>query len=299
MKRFLKKLSWFLVFSLVLNSLVLLVVVFLNQFAVGNCDLDDDINAVIIGDSHTMWSIDASGIENVENISLNAEGYLYTYHKLKNLLDKEPNITHVYLGFGYHNLSGYYDDYISGSLSKNFIHRYIGVIPTADLIKVILGNPSDIPVAFRNILQRGGRSGLKQQCTLYGRFPDERKMETYDSSQMEKRVLNQYYDDDGAVTNISQSNLEYLDKIVSLLRKNNIEITLLNTPLHRDYRSSIPVEYRDLYRDYINRNQLDVYELKDLTLSDSDYLPDGDHVNYDGAMLTTEQFRNYHENGYE
>ena len=275
---------------------MLLAVVFLNRLAVDNCDLDDDVDTVIIGDSHTMWSIDTGDIENVENISLNAEGYVYTYYKLKYLLRTEPNISHVYLGFGYHNLSGYYDDYIFGSRFTNFIHRYIGVMPIGDIIGVILKNPKDITVVFRNILQRGGRSGLRQQCTLYGSFPNEKKTETFDFSQMQKRISEQYYDD-GEVINISESNFEYLDKIIALLRKNSMEVTLLNTPMHRDYASSVPTEYRDLYHDYINQHQLKVYEFEDLTLSDSDYLPDGDHVNYDGAMLTTKKFKDDHENG--
>lgn len=298
MNGFLRKLGYFLIFSSVLSSLALLAVVFLNRFAVDNCDLADDVNTVIIGDSHTMWSIDTEDIKNVENISLNAEGYVYTYYKLQHLLSTERDISHVYLGFGYHNLSGYYDDYISGSRFTNFVHRYIGVMPVGELFWVLLKNPKDLSVAFRNILQRGGISGLKQRCTLYGSFPKEKRMETFILSSMKKRVADQYHDA-GIVTPISESNFDNLNKIVALLRQNDIELTLLNTPMHRDYIESIPTEYRELYHDFINQRQLRVYEFGDLTLADTDFLPDGDHVNYSGAMLTTKRFKDYHENVHE
>ena len=242
-----------------------------------------------------MWSVDDGEIENVENISLNAEGYIYTYYKLKYLIDKEPNISHVYLGLGYHNLSSYFDDYIYGHRFGSFIHRYLGVMQIADFVEVIFRNPKDMPTLVRNIYQKGGRSGLKQQCTLYGSFPDERKMETFNISQMKKRILEQYYDD-GDVIGISRINLEYLNKIVALLRSNNVDVTLLSTPLHTDYIELVPTEYKRLFDDYIERNELTVYMFEDLDLSDAEFLPDGDHVNFEGAKLTTVKFNNYHEN---
>lgn len=296
MKRFLRKFALFLIFTISLNVLLLLVVVSLNRFAVDNCELADGVTSVIIGDSHTNWSIDATEIAGVENISFNAEGYVYTFHKLKHLLSKEDNVSHVYLGFGYHNLSDYYDEYIFGSLSKNFVHRYIGVMPIGDLFKVILKNPGEFGDIFRRILQKGGESGLKQQCSLYGTFPAERKMESYNPSQMEKRILAQYFNADGTLRGVSENNLEYLDKIIALLRKNNVDITLLNTPLHTGYVNAIPEEFKSLYHGYLDLNQLNAYEFEDLALSDAEFLPDGDHVNYDGAILTTERFKFYHEN---
>lgn len=293
MRAFLTKLGWFLAFVTAANVALLFAIVSLNRMAVDSCDLSDDVSAVIIGDSHTMWSIDATGIDSVRNVSFNAEGYVYTYYKLQTLLEKDPGIRHVYLGFGYHNLSGYYDDYIHGAESMSFIHRYIGVMPMADVVGAMMRNPAEAPDLFRNILQRGTRSGLTQQCTLYGKFPNNRKMEIYDPSQMEMRIAAQYYNGDGLVMNVSQSNTEYLQKIVSLLKEEGIAITLLNTPLHRDYVDAIPMEYKELYRDFIDRNQLDVYEFEDLKLVDSEFLPDGDHVNFNGALRTTEMFRDY------
>jgi hypothetical protein len=299
MKRFLAKFGLFLALAMVCSTALVFSIIGLNRMAVGNCALEDNVKAVIIGDSHTMWSIDAGEIDTVQNVSFNAEGYVYTYYKLKQLLSKEPNISHVYLGFGYHNLAGYYDDYIQGTQSMSFIHRYIGVMPIGDLVRAIFRNPLEAPDLLRNILQKGTRSGLKQQCTLYGSFPNNRKMETFDASHMERRISEQFYNGDGEVVHISESNFEYLKKIVSLLKENNVRITLLNTPLHDDYLGAIPAEYKNLYRQFIEENDLDVYEFEDLELSSAEFLPDGDHVNYNGAMRTTQKFRDYYNGGHD
>ena len=37
--------------------------------------------------------------------------YYFSYFKLKNILEENPNVRTVYLGFSYHNLSSHYDEY--------------------------------------------------------------------------------------------------------------------------------------------------------------------------------------------
>jgi len=294
MKIFSSRLIKFLLFVISANFLLVIIIVILNCLGVRNCDLANDVNTVIIGDSHTMWGIDASNIDRVRNISLNAEGYVYTYHKLEQLLNTESNISHVYLGFGYHNLSGYYDKYIYGEQFKNFIHRYLGVMESNDFIRVILNNPKDLFVIFKNILQRGIRSGLKQKCTLYGFFPKDKKLSELDLEQMRIRIQEQFYEKEEVIST-SESNMKYLDKIISLLHNRQVKLTILNTPLHYKYIELIPDKYKALYHEYINRNQLELLDFRNLALPDSYFLPDGDHVNYNGALLTTEKFREYHE----
>ena len=294
MKIFISRLIKFLSLVIAANILLVIFIVYLNSLGVSDCDLANDVNTVIIGDSHTMWSIDASNVDKVRNVSLNAEGYVYTYHKLKHLLDTEPNISHVYLGFGYHNLSGYYDDFIFGSQFKNLIHRYLGVMELNDFMRVLLNNPDDLLVVFKNILQRGIRSGLKQECTLYGSFPDDKKLAELNLDQMRKRIQEQFYEN-GEVISVSESNIKYLNKIIALILNKQIKLTILNTPLHHKYIESIPEKYVSLYHEFISRNQLELYDFKDMALPDSYFLPDADHVNYNGALLTTEKFKEYHE----
>ena len=163
-----------------------------------------------------------------------------------------------------------------------------------DLVKVLLNNPRGLPVIFKNVLQKGLRSGLKKKCTLYGSFPDDKKLDELDLNRMKKRIQEQFFHN-GEVITTSESNMKYLDKIIALLVNRRIKLTVLNTPLHGKYIELIPEKYTSLYHEYIKRNQLELYEFKDLALPDSYFLPDADHVNYNGALLTTEKFKEYHE----
>ena len=125
-------------------------------------------------------------------------------------------------------------------------------------------------------------------------LPKDKKLAELDLDQMRKRIQEQFYEN-GEVITTSESNIEYLDKIIALLHERLVKLTILNTPLHDKYIESIPEKYINLYHEYINRNQLELYDFKDLALPDSYYLPDADHVNYNGALLTTEKFKEYHE----
>jgi hypothetical protein len=293
MKRFLLRLSGFLVLALVSYIALVATVVQLNRRALTNCTLNAGTDSVILGDSHTAWAINDAGIAGVQNISLNAEGYKYTYPKLQHLLSTESGVKRVYLSFGYHNLSSYFDEYIVGSTFRFFAERYISVLTLSDLAELVKNNPRDASDLFKRILKEGLSSGIRGSCPLYGKFPDERRTEVFDFSAMEKRIAEQYYLD-GRVRSESALNLEYLEKIVALCKASNIELVLLNTPMHEQYRQRIPEKFRALHDQFIAKHHLRSFDFGDLPLSDGEFLPDGDHTNYRGAVLTSQRFAEYH-----
>lgn len=293
MKKFLLRVSCFLGLALVGYLALIAGVVQLNRNALDHCRLNAGTDSVILGDSHTAWAINDAGITGLQNISLNAEGYKYTYPKLQQVLRTEPGIKRVYLSFGYHNLSGYFDEYITGSTFRFFAERYISVLSLADLAELVKNDPWHASDLFKRIVKEGLSSGLKAQCPLYGRFPEERRTEVFDFASMEKRIAEQYYFD-GQVYRESSLNLEYLEKIVALTQEHDVELVLLNTPLHEEYRKRVPQEFRTRYEQFIARHQLRSFDFGDLKLSDAEFLPDGDHTNYRGALLTSERFAEYH-----
>lgn len=267
-------------------------IIYLNKLALDNCDIGDGYNAILIGDSHTMWAIDDSKLEGVRNISLNAEGYRYSYLKLKQLFEKEQGIEQVYIGFGYHNLSGYFDDYITGPKFLNFFDRYLPVLMLEDYKQVILGSPKNAFSLVSKLGKRGWKSGLARQCRLYGDFPQEIKMDTYRADVMERRINDQFYTDDG-LWGMSQSNYQSLVELIELCRELGIEPIMLNTPLHPEYVNQVPKKYREIYENFLVDYQLSSFAFEGLNLSDEHFLPDGDHTNYEGAMLSTEHFQEY------
>lgn len=294
MKKFVSRLLQFFILISFIYGLAIGSVVILNKLAVKNCRLQENVSSIILGDSHTMWSINDAELPGIQNISLNAEGYIYTYAKLLNVLKTEPNVSQIYLGMSYHNLAGYYDEYIYGGILRHFIHRYIGVMSLNDFAKILMYNPKNILNLSVKILQNGSEVIFSDYCELYGSFPEEIMTETLNREQMNKRIRSQFYSNDKVVS-ISEVNLQYLNKIIELCKNEGLQVTILSTPLHNEYKKLIPQEYINLYDQFISENNLTVYDFNELSLPDSCFLPDADHVNYYGALETTKNFKAYHE----
>ena len=72
--------------------------------------LNEDVETLIIGDSHPATALDPDIIKNSKNFSAMGETYFFTYVKLNHILYKNPNIKNVIIGFGYHNISKMYGE---------------------------------------------------------------------------------------------------------------------------------------------------------------------------------------------
>jgi hypothetical protein len=293
MTRFLQRLTLFLTLALVGYLSLFAAVMALNRNAIGNCRLAPGVDSVIVGDSHTAWAIDAAGIAGVQNISHNAEGYKYTYAKLRHLLHAEPGVRRVYVGFSFHNLSSYYDDYIVGPTFRFFVERYLSVLSLADYVELVRNDLRHAPELFIRVVRNGFSSGLRGECTLYGRFADEPMTAVFNLASTEKRIGEQYFER-GNVRGKSQLNVEYLGKLIELARQAGVELVMLNTPLHSEYLRRVPREFREAYEKYVRDHDLLVFDFGDLQLTDTEFLPDGDHTNYRGAALASRRFAEFH-----
>jgi hypothetical protein len=241
-----------------------------------------------------MWSINDNNIPQLQNIALNGEGYIYTYAKLKYVLEKNKNIENVYLGFGYHNISSYYDNYIFGKSSLSFFDRYIDILNFNDYLILLKNNPANIIKMGPVIIQKGIKSLYDNECSFIGSFPEEKMLETYKFEQCKKRIEEQYYMNE-EILPYSKINLDFFIKIIALCNEKKLKLTILNTPLQKQYSALIPQNYIKKYDQIINQYKLQVYNFKDMELPDSCFLPDGDHVNYYGALLVSKRFKEYHE----
>lgn len=294
MRRFIAKLLLFLSLGFGCVLSVLLLVVLLNIKALEHCSISDDTRAIILGDSHTMWSIDDSEIKGLRNISLNAEAYTYSLRKLEHLLASNKNIDNVYIGFSYHNLSGYYNDYISGGYFRFFVGRYLALTTADDLLAAFIRVPQYSLDMIKRMIKDGLKSGLSKRCKLYGGFPQHSVDAIFSLDATEKRIQAQYFKQ-AELHTVSQPNLISLKKIIALCRAHNITVTMLNTPLHPSYQARVPQQYVTYYRDFLAQYQLASYDFSDLTLTDQQFMPDGDHTNTAGAALTTLKFKQYYE----
>ncbi len=267
--------------------IIIVLLAFGNVRLLKNFASNNNINTLIIGDSHSQCSINDSLIPNSVNISQSGEAYFYTYAKLERILNTNPNIKTVIVGYSYHNISEYYTAFVYGNISYSFFADYFFILPVNQINELIHKNNLLIKNAYRNILNSGFNNlfAKKNNYTFLGYY-DSRKEAKFDTAKMNERLRTQYYVNN-KLTGFSDINIEYFEKIIDLCNNHKIRVILINTPLHKEYLDKVPLKFKEKYYSLITKRSVTLVEFNDLELDKNDYLPDGDHISYHGANLTT------------
>jgi hypothetical protein len=286
MQVFLKKLLSFLVIPFAISLVIGFVIIFYQSPSV-NYTLGDGITAIFLGDSHIRCSVNDSLMPDRKNVSGNSESLYFSYYKLIKLLDENPNIKTIYLGFSYHSLSNYYDDFITGHFSRSVSPVYFYTLPSKERLKMLYWNWGNffsyvkelLTICYQNILKKsvsdftGGYSNM---------FTSTMAIDT----SMDKRINFQYYSKN-KLNNFSEINLIYFYKILNLCKAKHIQLVILKTPLHPYYEKRVPAEYVSKYNEIVSENKLKIIDFDNITFNDSCFLPDGEHLSVKGADQVT------------
>lgn len=290
MKKFICKIL--IVSSLTIVVGVLFFILFLQLVSskIRNIQFEKSITEIYIGDSHIQCAIVDTMLLNSKNCANSSECYYYSYYKLKHLINTNPSIKTVYLGYNYHSLSDYFDEYIYGINSSSVASKYFFILPNNEKIKMLVGHLDNFPDFLKRVIKEGVSIFiLNGRSSFVGGYSNQFSNTVAVSSSMEKRINHQFYNNE-YLTDVSSINLSYLNKIIHLCEKNNIKLILLSTPLHSYYKSKIPSKYISTYSKAIESNNIQVIDLSSLRLTDDCYIPDGDHVSSRGALLITNEF---------
>jgi hypothetical protein len=293
MRRFLKNT---LLFSLILIFFLLVIFIFsieLNQKLFRNFRIDKNINTLIIGDSHTELAINDSLLIKTLNISTPAEGYIFTYLKLKFIFENNDHIRNIMLGVSYHNFSSFYDKYIFEEEPYSLISQYISLMEYRDLLFFLKRTTSvtNLAAIFRNSLENI-TSYEKEIFPYIGGFHIIDNDDELTDKRISNRINSQYFLNDLPLPT-SGINILYLEKIVELCRENDVNLIFLNTPLYADYFLKVPQNMITEYENAVKKSGVREISFCDLQLPADCFLPDGDHLNYKGAMLTTKYLVDY------
>jgi hypothetical protein len=250
--------------------------------------MDCSIDTIIIGDSHCQCAIDDAHLFGVTNLSMNSEGYLFSYAKLRFLLQDNPGIKIVLVGFSFHNLSSYYDEYLWGRQSQVPVRRYAQLLTISEKSALIIRSPDTVVSLLRGSLPTWiPAEESNPRLPFLGAFEPINTEKPLNKESMLGRARYQYYAGNN-VAAFSVFNRRYLDKIVQLCREQEKRLIFLNTPLHATYRDLVPDIYKTEYESLRQSYGVEVIDFHDLALSDDCFLPDGDHVNSLGAQRVTD-----------
>jgi hypothetical protein len=280
MKNFIIKTLWFLSVPITLFFVLICM-----PYTKISYQLEDKIESVFIGDSHVQVAVMPHELIASESYAINSEATFFSYYKIKELLELNPNLKNIYLGFGYNNISSSYDDYIFKKHPDKILPRYLDLLPFGKKLQLIISNKSNFQVFFKEYL-RLKFSGFEQGYN--NRFDNTMAVE----KSMTKRIKRQFFDEDGTLSSVSKRNILYLKKIKNLCSEHKVELILLNTPVHSFYLNLVPDKFKNTFDNVLKELTLVPFDFSNLELNDSCFTPDGDHLSQKGAKLLTKYLKN-------
>ena len=287
MIKFIKKTALFVSIPIVFITLFIAILELINYEIATSERLDSSITKIFMGDSHIEQAIDDTLLENSVNLAQNSESLYFSYYKLNILLEHNPSIKEVYLGFSYHSVSSYYDKFIFGEFSNAISSRYFSLLPFKEKLKILIANRNDFFSYLKVVTKNDILNIWREKKTFQGGFANSFSNTKASEESIEKRVLFQYYNK-GSLNEYSLKNIEYLNKIKDLCKNSNVNLILVNTPVHKLYKNKIPKKFKIKFEQLSESTKIKILDLSGLLSEEYFFIPDGDHVSQKGAITTTE-----------
>jgi hypothetical protein len=242
--------------------------------------ISPEISTIIAGDSRAQ-AYDDQIIEASKNISQGSESMMYTYFKLKALLQSNPQINKIYLGVSYHSFAAYYDDF---TFKSDVASNYLFILP----IKLQFSLLSDYRSNNYQLISKSliksliNCFGLKSNLSFIG------KSFTYTSNiKLNKKdvlaTIDKMYFEKLQYRDFSLINIEYFGLIIDLCKTNGVSFVILNPPTYYLHDQNIPQNFKDKYTQLMNLNSVKVINFDNLLNQDLYYMPDGIHINKQGS----------------
>lgn len=310
MNNFTRKLIVFLLIGVLLTTTISIVMkcAYVRLTSKDVFRLDASVRTVVLGDSHPKTSIDPAILNDTVNSADSLENYFLSYYKLRRLLDANPNLQNIILGFSYHNISMHHEKILFDhestqkllaryfllldgeaigrirSFSRPFLMNYvkyrvgfpIEIYNDKDLLKNLFGSVEFSRYPFAGGFYLSTRSNLSLDFI-------REKIDLY------------FYDGGIEYMGTSQMMIEYLEKIIALCAEKKVRLFLYNAPLHPEFRKLIPAESIEDFSSLKDRlvaehSHVTYLDLVDFPLEDFQY-GDGDHVNSLGSDAVSREVK--------
>lgn len=239
---------------------------------------------LIMGDSHALNGI-KSDIIKYQNISTPGEPIIMTYLKLKTLIEKKYKVSKIVLSLGPHSFSSFQDIKFEDQRWSIQLLSQLKYLDISEKTKRLLSvNKTD--EIFNEI-----REGIN--LTKRDFFPFTVVKEKINNDFMNSNELNEHaqyrtsiHFPMGELTPFSIIQKAYLDSIIEISNKQNIEIRIVAVPVSQEYLMLTPNKFIDSIINY-NFNNSSIENYLEL-YQDFFYFKDSDHLNESGAIKFSE-----------
>jgi len=255
--------------------------------------IDPSKNILIMGESLTQFGINDTIFERGINLSQNGTAYMYTYCKLKKVLENNPHIDTVLLSFKYGLLERERGErwIMQEDILVSKMAYYISLLGKDEFLvyndkKILLQAILKVPI--RNVYLiikyfRRGQSNLTYKDLNIGGYLKSNKQEVQRDLKEREQLMDMEY----PCEEESPLQKEYLLKIINYCRKHNVKLILISMPTYKpEFYGGIDKTY-EYHSKHLNEIQL--LDYSNFIMPDESYYRDVLHLNYKGA----EVFSNY------
>jgi hypothetical protein len=288
MKGFLLKV---IIFILITGSLAAGLII-LSDFAIRNREsqllkISDDVNLVFAGDSYVECAVNDRLIEHAINIAQSGEAYLYSYAKIKALLEHNSQVRTVYIGFSFGDLL--MEKEKSWVFSSEFvtekIQYYNYLLDPSEKYLILKSNP----IAYLSGLTKSVNNNFQSFVKSYSSEDSNGSIKNFGGYKHLVRdklnldtELNLYKEQPVEKSPVQE---KYLRMISEVCRQHSAKLVLFSTPKYKSYNANIDDNISQIWMQV--RNSLSLDSLADFSafvLPDSCY-GDLTHLNYRGAEV--------------
>ena len=277
MKRFLIRL---MAFSAILATVIAFLIVF-RLYLTSKIDWHIPANKTVVfmGASQVSRDVDFSLMENAYNLSKPSERYIFTYAKLRKIIENNPQVKTVVLQCAPTDLWQNSDDkyFVENEMSefvplfyplldKEMLHDYSGHY--VDMIKFIIQHSLDFQdFKGRRYLGRIG-FGYQSETLLEG---------TFDRSSVTPKMIQGEYG--------NKVNIKYLHKIIDYCNQHELILYLIYFPMYHPEYFYDQDYYYERIKELGDVNYLDYSHFE----MDDSLRFDAHHLNKNGAAVFTRQ----------
>ena len=291
MKKFICLTGIFLLVSLsVILTMVTVTIVIMSQ---ASFRIDSNKNILILGTSLTAACIDDNIFIRSANLSEKGTAHMYSYCKLKKILENNQQIDTVLLSFSYLELTKEREDLwimnekflvprVSYSITLLGKEEFLVYNNKRVLLQAILKVPIRNAGSVVKYFLKGGKNFSYKDLRIGGYY----KMNgSFVQRAIEKReqefVLHPLVIEESPIIK------EYLFKIVDCCKRHNVKLILLSPPIYKSERYGDMDKMYEYHSKYLN--EIELLDYSNFIFPDESYYLDIMHLNHKGAEI----FSNY------
>ncbi len=244
---------------------------------------------IIIGHSHPECAYNDSLISNFQNMASSGECYFYNYQKLKKVIEQNPQLETVWLEYTNNSISKGMNDWI---WEDKFINQKYPIY------SAFLSNNEKLFLASKNMKSFLGASSLSvkkkiEQVLLkqynisnsIGGYTYLNRSKTDSLINVKNSIQNAYPKLDSS---ISEKNVEYLLKIISLCKNAHKKIILVRSPQNSYYEGyNNELAYKNILNNQLKN--VTYVDFSKFPLQNNEYA-DLEHLNAIGASKFSNWF---------